>query len=259
MRILKIVNIYFSNSLQSIIAHPAAFWMFFVSKFIRYSLFFTFLYFLSSSIGSVGGYTSTQMLMFYLVFSLVDTTGQMLYREVYRFRPLVLNGGFDGVLAKPFPPLVRVLVGGPDYIDMGILVVLISVFTYMLFFVVHPTTAQLFTFLLLFANSLVISTSFHIFVLGIGIMTLSVDHLVMIYRDLSALLRIPIDFFSDSMRALFTFVIPLGVMFTFPAKGLMGLLSWQNLLLSVVISLVALFLSLRFWNYSLKHYQSASS
>ncbi len=236
-----------------------AFWIFFISKFIRYGLFFMFLFFLSSSIGSVGGYTSTQMLTFYLVFSLIDTTGQMFYREVYRFRPLVLNGGFDGVLAKPFPVLLRVLVGGPDFIDMGILAILVLVLLYMLAFVIHPTATHLFIFILLFLNSLIISTAIHIFVLGIGIMTLSVDHLIMIYRDLSALLRIPIDFFSDSMRALFTFVIPLGVMFTFPAKGLMGLLSWQNIILSVTISVAVLYLSLRFWKYSLKHYQSASS
>ncbi|MEK9200986.1 MAG: ABC-2 family transporter protein, partial [Patescibacteria group bacterium] len=121
MRYIKILNIYFSNSLQSIIAHPAAFWIFFISKSIRYGLFFMFLYFLSSSIGSVGGYTASQMLIFYLVFNLVDTTSQMLFREVYRFRPLVVSGGFDGVLAKPFPPLLRVLIGGPDYIDLSIL------------------------------------------------------------------------------------------------------------------------------------------
>lgn len=259
MRYLKIIRLYFLNSLQSIMANPMAFWFFFTSKFIRYGLFFAFLYYLSSEVVSVGGYSSSQMLIFYLVFNLIDSTVQMLYREVYRFRPLVITGGFDGVLVKPFPPLLRVLVGGPDFIDMGILVIFIVVFSYVSIFVIQPNLADVLSFLLLFASSLLIATSFHIFVLGIGILTLSVDHLIMIYRDLTALMRIPVDFFSDSLRALFTFVIPLGVMFTFPAKALFGLLSVEYMLVSFVIAFAVLFLALKFWSFSLKHYQSASS
>lgn len=259
MRYFKIIRLYFLNSLQSIMANPMAFWFFFISKFIRYGLFFVFLYFLSSNLVSVGGYSSSQMLIFYLVFNLIDTSAQMLYREVYRFRPLVISGGFDGVLTKPFSPLVRVLVGGPDFIDMSILIILLSVFTYVAAFVIRPNIFEVFTFLLLFINSLLIATSFHILVLGIGILTFSIDHLIMIYRDLTALMRIPVDFFSDSFRALFTFVIPLGVMFTFPAKTLFGLLTPQNITISLLLGLTALYLSLRFWHYSLKHYQSASS
>lgn len=259
MRYLKIIRLYFLNSLQTIMADPLAFWFFFISKSIRYGLFFAFLYYLSSSLVSIGGYSAAQMMIFYLVFNLIDTTAQMLYRETYRFRPLVITGGFDGVLAKPFPPLIRVLIGGPDFIDMGILAILVLAFAYVTIFVIQPDITQILTFLLLFTNSLIIATSFHVFVLGVGILTLSVDHLIMIYRDLTALMRLPVDFFSDSLRALFTFVIPLGVMFTFPAKALFGILSLGNMIISFVLGLIFLYLSLRFWKYSLKHYQSASS
>jgi ABC-2 type transport system permease protein len=232
--------------------------MFFISKLIRYSLFLTFLYFITTGVTQLGDYTGLQMLTFYIVFTLIDTTSQMLYREVYRFRPLVISGGFDGVLTKPFPPLLRVLVGGPDFIDLGILLVLMAIFV-VLIFSLSPSLVNILLFVVLFICAQILATAFHIFVLGIGIMTFSVDHLVMIYRDFTSLMRIPVDFFSDSLRFLFTFILPLGVMFTFPAKVLMGLLDPSYVLLSVGLSIVSLYLSIKFWGVSLKYYQSASS
>ncbi len=259
MKHLRVVRLYFSNSFQGMITHPIGFLIFFFSKITRYSLFIAFLIFLTRSISNVGGFTSSQILIFYLTFNLIDTIGQMLFREVYRFRQLIVSGDFDMVLAKPFPPLLRVLVGGPDFIDMGILLILISVMCYYFLFVVHPSLSLILLYLLLIVNSLVISTAFHILILAVGILTTSIDHLVMIYRDITALMRIPVDFFPGSLRMLFTFVIPIGIMFTFPAKALMGLLSPQNMLLSLVVAFVFCYLSFTLWKFALSRYSSAGS
>ena len=259
MKILKIIYLYFLNSLQIHLASPVVFVMFFLSKIFRFGLFIVFLYFLGSSLVSVGDYSVSQLLLFYLIFNLVDTAAQMLFREVYRFRPQIISGGFDLVLAKPFPALLRVLVGGPDFIDLGILLVLLAVIAYTLAVHVRPDPVSLLIFILLLINSLILAAAFHIFVLGFGILTLSVDHLVMIYRDFTALMRIPVDFFPGTLRALLTFVVPVGIMFTFPAKALLALLDWPLIFIALSLGLLALFLSLRFWNFALKHYQSASS
>jgi ABC-2 type transport system permease protein len=112
---------------------------------------------------------------------------------------------------------------------------------------------------MLVINSLMISTAFHVVVLALGVMTTSVDNLIMVYRDLTSLVRVPVDFYTQPLRGIITFVIPLGVMFTFPAKALLGLLSTQTIIISFMCGSIALFLSVKFWNYSLKHYQSAGS
>ncbi len=240
-------------------ANLPGFTLFFVSKFCRYTLFTVALYFLVSNITTIGTFSPNQMLIFYLVFNLIDTAGQMLFREVYSFRPLVVSGSFDLVLAKPSSPLIRVLFGGPDFIDLGILVILVLVIVHLLLNYVHPQTINLLLFIFLIINSLILTAAFHIFVLGLGIITLSVDHLVMIYRDLTGLMRIPVDFFTDPLRTLFTFVIPLGIMLTFPAKSLFGLLDPKFIFISVFIGLLSLFLSLKFWHFALTKYSSASS
>ena len=59
---------------------------------------------MTSQMKSLGGYNPLQMLVFYLCFNIVDTIGQLLFREVYRFRSLIVTGGLDMVLVKPLNP-----------------------------------------------------------------------------------------------------------------------------------------------------------
>lgn len=258
MKELKVISIYFSNSLQQTLANLPTAVIFFISKLIRYSMFMAFLYLLMNGLSSLGGYTKEHMLLFYLVFNLIDTSAQLLFREVYRFRPLLISGDFDFVLSKPINPLIRVLMGGPDFIDLGILIIILSVTIYVIAILHIPPLATL-IFIFMILNSLLIATALHICVLAIGIMTFSIDHLIMIYRDLTSLVRLPVDIYTQPLRTLITFVLPLGVMFTFPPKVLLGLLSWQYIIISFLLGTGGLFLALKFWHHSLKFYQSASS
>lgn len=259
MKEIRIIFRFFANSLQQLMMTPGIFVVFLLSKLLRYGLFTVFLFFLVSGVGDLGGYSRSQIIFFYLSFNLIDTTAQILFREVYRFRPLVVSGGFDLVLTKPFHPLLRSLLGGPDFIDLGMLVIILGVIIYLLAVFIRPDPASVVVFSLLVVNSLLLATAFHIIVLGIGILTFSVDHLIMVYRDLTSLVRLPVDVYAQPLRAVITFVIPLGIMFSFPSKALFGLLSWRLVGISFGIGVSTFVLAVKFWDFALKHYQSASS
>ena len=258
MKSIRIIYLYFLNSLQQHLANPPSLAIFFVAKVSRYGLFMIFIYLLVGQVAQIQGYTKEQMLFFYLTFNIIETIAQLLFREVYRFLNLIATGNFDMVLVKPFSPLLRALVGGPDFIDLGVLVILLIITAYIVSFI-NPTPLSLFFYSLLIFNSLLLATAFHICVLAIGVINVHVDHLILIYRDITNLMRIPVDLYSEPFRSFLTFAVPLGVMFTFPAKMLFGLLSWQLVVISFALGIVYLFLSLKFWNYALKQYSSASS
>jgi ABC-2 type transport system permease protein len=95
--------------------------------------------------------------------------------------------------------------------------------------------------------------------MALGIITLEIDHTIMIYRDLTSLGRFPIDIYKEPLKSILTFVIPVGVMVTLPAKALIGLISPVGVLISFVVGILAIFLSARFWKYALRFYTSASS
>jgi len=258
-RYLTIYKLYTLNSFIQALANPITFVIFFLGKLIRISVFSLSLIFMFSSTSSLAGYTQPQIIFFYLSFVLVDSLSQFFFREVYRFRPLLLSGDLDLVLTKPVNPLLRVLFGGADVIDLATLgIIFIAVFSYGTthFF---PSLANWAIYLLLIACGLIIAAALNIWVLGLGVITISVDHFIWIYRDLSSMLRIPVDFYPTPIRLILTFVIPLGVMITFPAKAFLGLLSPQTILITCLFSCLFCYLSLRFWHFALRSYSSASS
>lgn len=259
MKEFKIWLKYTNNSFQQILTNRYLVVIFMSGKILRIALFLIFLHFVFKGTNGIAGYSRDQIIFFYLSFNLVDSLAQLFFREVYRFRSLVISGNLDYVLVKPINPLVRVLLGGGDIMDLMMLV-LIGIIT--LWFGLANITTNPFLwlfYLLMVFNGLLIAAAFHIFVLGVGVITTAIDHLIMVYRDFTSMLRIPVDLYIEPIRFLLTFAIPLGIMITFPAKSLMGLLSLQFIVISIAFSLVALFLSLKFWSWSLKRYSSASS
>src|SRR3990172_12534660 len=95
-----------------------SFVLFLVGKVVRFILYTAFIIFLLKSTQILAGYNLDQTLFFFLTFNLVDTISQFLFRAVYRFRPLVIEGGLDFVLAKPSSALFRILFGGADILDL---------------------------------------------------------------------------------------------------------------------------------------------
>lgn len=246
------------NSFLMVLNNKKLFGMFLLGKLLRFGFFTAFLFFLVKGSGTLAGYSINQTIFFFLTFNLVDVVAQFLYREVYRFRPLVVSGDLDLILAKPMNTLFRVLMGGADIIDFVTIPPLIAAIIYV-GNLLNPSLLYSTYYLLLIINGLIISTAFHIAVISFGIITLEIDHMIMIYRDLGNLGRLPVDIYKQPLRGIITYLIPVGVMVTFPAKALMGLVTPKGIFLSFMLGTALIMVSLRFWTYALKKYTSASS
>lgn len=246
------------NSFLSFLQNRFGIVIFLTGKVLRFLFFLGFLFYLLKTTKTLAGYDLNQTVFFFLTFNLIDTGTQFLFREVYRFRPLVINGGFDLTLSKPFSALFRALMGGADLLDLITIPPLILA-TFYVGSLLSPTASQVFLYLVLLVNGFLIATAFHIAVISLGIITLEIDHSIMIYRDLTNLGRLPVDIYRQPLRGLITFLIPVGIMFTIPAKSLIGIAPGSIILISLVLGVGFIFLSLRFWNYALRFYSSASS
>lgn len=229
---------------------------FLLGKIVRVIFIFIFIVLLFGRTKLIKGYDFGQLLIFFLTYNTIDTLGQVLYREVYRFRPLVQSGEFDLVLLKPFHPFVRILLGGVDFLDV-ILIVPYFIVTFLVYARAgHVQAASILWYIALIFNSLILMTAFHILVLAAGILTTEVDHTIMIYRDLTSMGRFPLEIYREPLRSILTFIIPVGVMMNVPSKALIGLLTPSLALVSFIISFVFLGFSAGVWKYALRKYQS---
>jgi len=232
---------------------------FLLGKLIRFAALMFFLVLLVSKTHQLQGYTLWQVLLFYATFNLIDGIPQFFLRDVYRFRGHVVKGYFDYILAQPQPTLFKALFGGSDILDLPLLLISIAFLIVSLFNIGPISLTGLAVFLFLLINGLIIAASFHIFVLGMGILTTEVDNTIMLYRDILRMGQLPVEIYQHPISFILTFVIPVGIMISLPVKALLGFVSPQLIIISTLFSIGLLFLSIKFWQLSLKHYTSASS
>ncbi len=246
------------NSFLGWIFKRGAIAIFLTGKLIRYFFYFLFLYFLTNQTQGFLGYTKDQILFFAVSYLFVDVAGQFFFRNVYTFRQLVISGDLDLILSKPTNSLFRVLMGGPDLLDL----ITIPPIIFLIFYFGTPVFsnfANVFYYSALLLNGLIISAAFHIFVLAFGVITLEVDNLVMIYRDILSMGRFPIDIYKEPIKSLLLVFVPIGIMTTVPAKAMIGLVSPVGVLSALIFGVSLFTLSTKFWQLALKKYTSASS
>lgn len=230
--------------------------LFITGKFARFSLHIIFLLALKNNLKLVANYSIDQLITFFLVFNLFDLLGQFLYRGIYWFRTEIISGTFDYRLLKPISPLFQIMTKHTDFLDLPLLLVVI---TFLVQKFPQTTSLELLTFSLLSLAAMIILTSIHIVIASIGVITTEVDHTMWIFRDLSEMAKVPIDIYVELIRGFLTFVVPIAVIFTFPAKSLFGLISPTTTTITVTASFLIYFLSLKFWHFALTKYSSASS
>lgn len=248
-----------SQSIQMFFVSRLGALLFLVGKLMRFVFFYLFLFLLFKKTGVLAGYDFNQVLLFYFTFNLIDSATQMLFREVYRFRYYIVSGNFDMILVKPVNALFRSLFGWTDILDFITLGPFIIIIAYVLLKIPGITILNIIVYIFLILNSLLIAAAFHILVLSLAVITTEIDHAIMIYRDVVGMGKIPVDIYTEPLRSFITFVIPVGIMMSFPVKALLGLLSPLLIMITFSASLILLFISMKFWKYALSKYTSASS
>lgn len=259
MKYLKIWWLFASSSIQTQMVVRWALFVFLIGKILRFGIFTFFIIILVSKTKVLAGYNIDQAIFFFLTFNLIDVSSQLIFREVYRFRPAVVEGTFDFYLIKPYNALFRALTSSPDILDLVTLVPLLGAIVYFLQRLHISDPINIFIYLILIVAGFVIALAFHILVLCLALLTTEIDHALWIYRDISAMGRFPIDIYKEPVRGILTFALPVGLMMSFPVKALLGLLSPILIVYAILFSVAFLYLALRAWKYSIKQYSSASS
>lgn len=86
-----------------------------------------------------------------------------------------------------------------------------------------------------------------------------VDNLSVLLRTFLDAGRWPVSYYRGAVRVILTWVVPVGLITTFPALALRGLLEPNLLLAACGFSLGATLLARAVWRHALSHYTSASS
>jgi ABC-2 type transport system permease protein len=113
--------------------------------------------------------------------------------------------------------------------------------------------------LVLLCTSVLLLYSLWILTVCAAFYVVKVDNLTYFFTSIFDAARWPAPVFRGVLAFVFTFVIPLAVMTTFPAEAMLGRLPWTALVWAILGSLLFALFSRRVWLHAIGRYTSASS
>ena len=111
----------------------------------------------------------------------------------------------------------------------------------------------------LLLGAVLVLYSIAILVVSIAFFAVRVDNLLYLFQSIFDVARWPVSVFRGGLAVLFTYVIPLALMTTYPALALLGKLSLATGAFALLGAVVFAALARAVWRASIGHYTSASS
>jgi ABC-2 type transport system permease protein len=122
-----------------------------------------------------------------------------------------------------------------------------------------PAPAALAAALLLLGAAVLLLYSLWILAVSVAFWVVKLDNLAFLFGSIFDAARWPIGVFRGIWRFLFTFVIPLAVLTTYPAMALLGTLALRTGCLAGLGALAFFAFARLVWSQAIGHYTSASS
>jgi len=258
---LKIYKILTVHNFSSLIASRLDFWLLIFGKLVRMGFLFVWVFAIFNFINKLAGYTLGQTLLFFVTFNLVDILAQVFFfRGFWFIQQYVKEGEFDRILLYPISEIFLTAFKITDWMDILTLIPAGSLVVYAVTLLpAVPSLGQIVLYLLLCLNGVLIAFALNLLIAGLTFYTPETENVFLLYRDLMTVGRYPTEIFSHPLQIIFTFVFPIAVIIAFPAKILLGILSFRAIIYAFALSATLIFLAVKFWNASLKHYSSVSS
>lgn len=111
----------------------------------------------------------------------------------------------------------------------------------------------------LLGAAILILYSIWILVIAAAFWVVRLDNLTYFFNSLLDFARWPVTIFKGAIRFIFTFIVPLALMTTYPAEALLGTLSAGTAALAIAGAVVFGVASRLVWTRAIAHYTSASS
>jgi ABC-2 type transport system permease protein len=248
------------NNLQNQLLTISSSLLFVVGKILTFVFTLLTVSAIFTTTSAIQGYTLPQAVIFAVIFSLVDSSTQFLFRSIYSFRPVLLRGEFDLDLVKPLPSFFRPLFSGPDFLDLPLIVIQLGALVFFFFkYQFHFSPVYLLAFIAFFTIALLAAFSLHLLMAAFSILTTEIDNITWIYRSFIRAGLVPTDIYQGAFRFILDYLVPVTLLVTLPAKALLGLLTLPLLLYALLLSFIFLLFSLSFWRFALRRYTSTGS
>lgn len=211
--------------------------------------------------GGFGRWTSDQMLLLTGMWVINNSfTFAVFYGGLKRLLEDIFTGKLDFILLKPvdsqfYSSTRRIVISNAFTLIEGLIITMMALSR----MGVYPKASWVVAFFILILIANIVYYSLWFMVVTLGIHWTMVDNLFQTVPEVMEISKFPSSAYPKFLAYLFSSLIPIGLMTTFPAQALMGLISPMKLFYALTAGVGFLVVSRHFWFWSLKSYTSASS
>ena len=223
------------------------------------SIFLLSIFFQNS--GSIGGWEFKEALIIQGIYTILNgITNTWFNPNLTEIVKYIREGTLDFVLLKPidsqfFISFKKINPSGFLEVILGICLLLICIKINQ----IDLNLSFLFLSLITIICSICILYSLWFFISTTTIWFVKTWNATEVLRSFLYIGRFPLDSFSFSLRIFFSVFIPIAFITTIPSEVFLGLSQLWKILLGVIVTLLFLITSRKFWLFALKFYTSASS
>ena len=172
----------------------------------------------------------------------------------------VRKGTLDFVLLKPADAQLLVSLSKIEPWRVVDLAGALAIFVYAFRHIGHsPSIAQLLLAAALLVAAVLVLYSIAILVVSIAFVAVRVDNLLYLFQSVFDVARWPSSVFRGLLAVVFTYVLPLALMTTYPALALLGKLNARTAIAALLGSILFASVARLIWLSSIRRYTSASS
>lgn len=228
---------------------------------IYYAVNLSFYKVLFIHVGTLGGWSMEQAMVFVAGFLFVDAVQMTLFsNNLWQLPGIINRGDLDYYLVRPVSSLFFLTLR--DFAANSFINLLITIGIMFWAFSALPEPLSIFQmlwyFVLLVHGTFLFVAIQILFIVPI-FWTHSVDGLRYIPWQLSRVTERPDRIFRGAVRRVFTLLLPMSLIASFPARLILDPFDWKILAHLLLVSGVFWFLVVSLWRFGLKDYTSASS
>jgi len=214
-----------------------------------------------SKTNTLAGWTPAELLAIVGVYSLVSGVSQLVVQpSLSRFMEDIRLGTLDFTLTKPVDAQALVSVRQVEVwklVDVVVGFAVLAVAMAQLGATIGLAEAA--AFLLALLAGVTIIYSFLLILATCAFWLVRLDNILVIYQSMYEAGRWPIGIYPPWLRAVLTFLVPVGFAVTVPAESLVGRMTLSTLAGAVTLAVTLPLVARWFWRIGIRHYSGASA
>ncbi len=257
----KIYKVFIKNAISYEAQYRANTWFKLLLSLLWTAITFLTIEIIFNQTPSIAGWSKAEIYLLSTVWLIASEIFTALFSMgLWNISSLITSGDLDIYLTKPVSTLF--LVSCKQFIVRGVyrLIIKLGILVWVLYtFHMSLSLKESLIAISLLLCSVIINYAFTLIPNTFSFWLTKITNVNEVMGEIADFGRFPLSIWPKAARVIFLTILPVGFMAYVPVAAFLGRWPWYAVLYTFIFTALLFFVSVKFWNYAIKRYSSASS